>query len=90
MDRIDNDGDYEPGNVRWVTKKQNNRNTRKNKFYTINGMTKCLAELCEEHNKKYSCVTARLDRGWSIEDALSIPVNEDIWKNRKTYLGVEE
>lgn len=90
LDRINNDGDYESNNVRWVTKKQNNRNTRRNRWFTIDGETKCLTEWSELYNKKVSCIAARLDRGWSIERALIEPVDEKVWANRKTYLGVEE
>lgn len=90
LDRINNDGDYELGNVRWATKKQNNRNRRDNRVFTIDGVTKCLSEWCEVNNKKFGCVDGRLRRGWGIERALKEPVHKEVWANRKNYLGVEE
>lgn len=50
LDRIDNDGDYCPENCRWVTPKENCRNTRKNKRLTLLGQTKTVAEWCEVIN----------------------------------------
>lgn len=91
LDRTDNNGDYEPDNVRWVTCRQNNWNRRNNRYFVIDGVKKCLAEWCEEYKMNYSCITARLDRGWNIEEALTTPANENIWaKRRKIFLGIEE
>jgi hypothetical protein len=76
IDRINNDGAYEPGNCKWATRIEQMSHTRRSKFLTINGETKILAEWARIVNVSEFSIRHRLNRGWSPEDALSIPVRK--------------
>lgn len=70
LDRIDNDGHYEPGNCRWVTKQHNARNRSSNRLLTIDGETKTVTEWALLKGLPPDRVRGRLSRGDSPERAL--------------------
>lgn len=73
--RIDNDGMYSCGtcaeclqkswplNIRWETRKQQTRNTRRNRFLTISGTTKSLAQWAEDSGITYRAFEYRVNHG---------------------------
>mgnify|MGYP001581889943 CR=1 FL=1 len=74
IDRIDNNGNYCKENCRWVSRKENMRNTRANVIIEFSGEKHCLTEWAENLGLKVGTLWSRIDRGWSIDKALTTMV----------------
>lgn len=86
LDRVNNDGDYCPENCRWVTRKENNNNTRNNRLICFHGKTMTFSQWADHLGMNYRMLRVRLGRGWSIEDAfLTPPLEQDQKKKRGKF-----
>lgn len=80
LDRIDGNKGYDLANCRWATRKEQARNTCRNRYEEMDGQRRCVAEWAELHGLRPQSLIMRLNKGIPLREALTMPWGR--WANR--------
>lgn len=75
IDRIDNNGNYEPENCKWSTQIEQCSNMSSNVMITHEGITDHVTGWARRIGCKPSTLRQRIRSEWSISDMLNVPIN---------------
>ena len=80
LERLSVNRGYSPGNCRWISRKAQAYNRTTNTRYTLNGHTRTLKEWSKEYGVPDYVICHRIEKGWSIEDAIKTPKRKYVRK----------
>jgi len=85
IDRINNDGDYQPNNCRFVTNQENINNREITFKVNYDGKQYAFMDLMRLKNisdLNYAAIRTRIMRGWEHNKAIDTPIRNGKYKNR--------
>lgn len=90
LERINVNGNYEPSNCKWATRREQRCNQRDARYVTYKGETKRLQDWCIELNLKYKVIWSRIyKKGISVKVAFETPLvnNPNLFKKTRLVTG---